>query len=70
MAAPRELSPVRKDTVVDANYGRARTLIEHYEQVRQVYQLLNLPDDSPILPASILSIFDSLASRFFAIPDR
>jgi hypothetical protein len=31
MAAPWELSPVREDTVVDANYGRARTLIEHYE---------------------------------------
>jgi hypothetical protein len=46
MAAPQEHSPVRDNTVINANHGRARTLIEHYERVRQVYLLLNLSDDS------------------------
>jgi hypothetical protein len=46
MSAPRGNSPIRDDTVVNADHDRARTLIERYKRVRQVYLLLKLPDDS------------------------
>jgi hypothetical protein len=69
MAVLRELSPVRKDTVVDANYGRARTLIKHSERVRQVYLQLN-HSEPPICPVSILSIFRFLSLTIFRVLDR
>jgi hypothetical protein len=36
IAAPREFSPVREDTVVDANNSWVCTLIEHYERTRSI----------------------------------
>jgi hypothetical protein len=46
MASPREISPISDAAVINANHARARALIERYERLRQVYLLLNLPDDS------------------------
>jgi hypothetical protein len=46
MASPRAISPITDAAAIDANHPRARALIERYERLRQVYLLLNLPDDS------------------------
>jgi hypothetical protein len=46
MASPREISPISDAAAINANHARGRALIERYERLRQVYLLLNLPNDS------------------------
>jgi hypothetical protein len=65
-ASPACSSHAREDTVVDADYPRARSIIEHYERLRILRDLMALADQ-PDHPAHRL--FDELHLRVRVLED-